>query len=122
MNRLKTLLKIAPAALALHLLLATPHLHAHAQPEGSLPAHGSTVSGSPNRIAVWFNHPMRLTLFEVSGPRGVVPLSQGPGRDALTRFETSPATPLSPGKYTVRWRGLAADGHVMADEIYFTVR
>lgn len=113
---------IARLALALHLLLAAPQLWAHSQPEGSLPAHGSTISGSPNQIAVWFDHPMRLTLFEVSGPRGVVPLSQGPGRAALTRFETSPATPLGPGRYTVRWRGLAADGHVMADEIYFIVR
>ncbi|MCM2479064.1 copper resistance CopC family protein [Serpentinimonas maccroryi] len=122
MPLLKALQWLAPAALALHLLLAAPLLLAHAQPEGSLPAHGSTVSGSPNRIAVWFDHPMRLTLFEVSGPRGVVPLTQGPGRDALTRFETSPAAPLGPGRYTVRWRGLAADGHVMADEIYFNVR
>jgi len=65
---------------------------------------------------------MRLTLFEVSGPQGVVQLSLGPSRDALTRFEASPTTPLGPGKYTVRWRGLAADGHAMADEIYFTVR
>lgn len=113
---------VVRVVLALQLLLASPQLLAHAQPEGSLPAHGSTISGSPNRIAVWFDHPMRLTLFEVSGPGGVVPLTQGPGRVALTRFETGPATPLVPGRYTVRWRGLAADGHVMADEIYFIVR
>jgi len=122
MYPLKPFQWIAPAALALSLLLAAPGLLAHAQPEGSQPEHGSTISGSPNRIAVWFDHPMRLTLFEVTGPLGVVPLTQGPGRAVLTRFETSPATPLGPGKYTVRWRGLAADGHVMADEIYFTVR
>lgn len=113
---------ISRMALALYLLLAAPQLLAHAQPEGSLPAHGSTVNGSPDRIAVWFDHPMRLTLFEVIGPQGVVPLNPSPSRDALTRFETRPATPLGPGKYTVRWRGLASDGHVMVDEIHFTVR
>jgi len=122
MPNLKTLRLLAPAALALHLLLAAPPVLACAKPEGSLPAHGSTVSDSPNPIAVWFDQPIRLTLFEVSGPRGVVPLTQGPGRDALTRFETGPAAPLGPGRYTVRWRGIADDGHLMADEIYFTVR
>jgi len=117
-----TLFKAVLTVLALQLLLSMQHLHAHAQPEGSVPAHGSIINNSPNKIAVWFDHPMRITLFEVSSAQGVVQLRQTPGREELIRFETSPVEQLSPGKYTVRWRGIAADGHIMADEIYFTVK
>ncbi|MFW5453067.1 copper resistance CopC family protein [Thioalkalivibrio sulfidiphilus] len=104
------------------LLLAAPPLWAHAQQEGSYPEHASSIEGSPEKIAVWFDHAMRLTLFEVTGPDGRVELNNRPGRDMLTRFETTPVAPLAPGEYTVRWRGLAEDGHAMFDEFYFTVR
>lgn len=104
------------------LLLAAPPLWAHAQQEGTYPEHASIIEGSPEKIAVWFDHAMRLTLFEVTGPDGRVALDSRPGRDMRMRFETTPANPLPPGEYTVRWRGLAEDGHAMFDEFYFTVR
>jgi len=119
---MKTLQWLASAALALQLLSAPTVLRAHAQPEGSYPAHGAVIDASPARIAVWFDHPMRLTAFELVGPAGAVALSTRPGRQPVTRFETALTAPLPPGRYTVRWRGLAGDGHVMADDFYFTVR
>ncbi|WP_018953162.1 copper resistance CopC family protein [Thioalkalivibrio sulfidiphilus] len=104
------------------LLFTTSPVWAHAQQEGMYPEHASTIEGSPEKIAVWFDHAMRLTLFEVTGPQGRVELQSRPGRETVTRFETAPAGPLVPGEYTVKWRGLAEDGHVMFDEFYFTVR
>jgi len=113
---------IATAALALQLLAAPPSLLAHAQPEGSYPEHGAVLDQRPARIAVWFDHPMRLTLFELRGPAGVVALSARPGATPVSRFEAVPTAPMPPGRYTVRWRGLAPDGHVMADDFDFTLR
>jgi methionine-rich copper-binding protein CopC len=113
---------IAPSAIALTLLVVPASLLAHAQPEGTYPEHNSIRDQPPARIAVWFDHPMRITLFEVRGPAGVVPLSARPGATPVSRFEAVPTSPMPPGRYTVRWRGLAADGHVMADEIGFKLR
>ena len=97
-------------------------LWAHAQQEGAYPEHEAVVEGTPEKIAVWFDHAMRITLFEVTGPDGVVELTAQPGRSAVSRFETTPAGDMPPGEYTVRWRGVAPDGHLMFDEYYFTVR
>lgn len=102
--------------------LAPVGLWAHAQQEGSYPEHEAVVEGTPERIAVWFDHEMRITSFEVIGPNGGVDLTVGPGRAAVSRFETAPAGKMPPGEYTVRWRGMAPDGHVMFDEFYFEVR
>ncbi|HSM26788.1 MAG TPA: copper resistance CopC family protein [Thioalkalivibrio sp.] len=109
------------SALALLLALASP-LGAHAQKEGTYPEDGVSVDGTPDRIAVWFDHGMRITFFELRGPRGVVELSERPGRDPVDRFEARSVTTLEPGEYTVKWRGLAEDGHAMFDEFTFTVR
>lgn len=115
----RTLPGLAMTAL---LFLAPLSLWAHAQQEGSYPEHEAVVEGTPERIAVWIDHVMRLTPFEVTGPNGRVELTEQPGRSPVSRFETAPAGRLSPGEYTVRWRGLAPDGHVMFDAYYFTVR
>ena len=112
------------AALALLTILGlTPlTLLAHAQQEGSYPEHEAVVEGTPERIAVWFDHEMRITSFQVTGPNGAVDLTVGPVRAPVSRFETAPAGNMPPGEYTVRWRGMAPDGHVMFDEFYFEVR
>ena len=107
---------------ALLLAILPLSLWAHAQQEGTWPEDGAVLEGSPESIGVQFDHEMRLTLFEVSGPAGRVALRDSPGQRAVQRFSTAPATPLPSGEYTVSWRGLAADGHVMRDSFVFTVR
>lgn len=97
-------------------------LWAHALQEGAYPEHEAVVDGTPEKIAVWFDHVMRITLFEVIGPDGAVELTVQPERTAVSRFETAPAGDMPAGEYTVRWRGVAPDGHLMFDEYYFTVR
>ena len=113
---------LAAFALLAILSVATLALRGHAEQQGSYPEHEAVVEGTPERIAVWFDHAMRITSFEVTGPNGAVELTVQPGRTPLSRFETAPAGNLPPGEYTVRWRGLAPDGHLMFDEYYFTVR
>jgi copper resistance protein C len=114
---------VSGLAMMIGLLGVAPYsLWAHVQQEGSYPEHEAIVDGTPARIAVWFDHTMRLTSFEVTGPNGRVDLAAQPGRSPVSRFETVPAESMPPGEYTVRWRGLAPDGHVMFDEYYFTVR
>lgn len=111
-----------PAVIVAFLVMLSPSLLAHVQQERSVPEHESTVDGSPERIAVWFDQDLRLVSFEVSGPDGPVALRQRPGRALTSHFETAPSSTLAPGEYTVRWRGLADDGHAMFDEFHFSVR
>jgi copper resistance protein C len=111
-----------PAVIAVLTLMLPSSLVAHVQLDRSEPEHESTVDGSPARIAVWFDQDLRLVSFEVSGPDGPVALRQRPDRTLVSHFETAPSSTLAPGEYTVRWRGLAEDGHVMFDEFHFAVR
>ncbi len=111
-----------PTVIAAFMLMLPPSLMAHVQQERSEPEHESTVDGSPERIAVWFDQDLRLVSFEVSGPDGPVALRQRPDRAPARHFETAPSSTLAPGEYTVQWRGLAEDGHVMLDEFRFSVR
>lgn len=113
---------VLPAVTAVFMLMLPPSLLAHVQQERSEPERESTVDGSPARIAVWFDQDLRLVSFEVSGPDGPVALRQSPDRTRVSHFETAPSNTLAPGEYTVRWRGLAEDGHVMFDEFRFSVR
>lgn len=122
MKNFNMMCRVIFIALMLQFMLTVQHLHAGTQPNGSIPADGSTISGSPNRVAVWFDRPTRVTLLEVISPRGVVvPLKQMPDERARARFETRLARELTPGTYTMRWSGIAADGVVTANEISFTV-
>jgi copper resistance protein C len=113
--------KIARIALALLLLAAAPMLWAHAEVTETWPEKGASVEGSPEVLGVAFNEEMRLTVFEVSGPNGAVPLESEPGREAAATFKFVPAEELVAGDYTVNWRGLAADGHLMSGRFAFTV-
>lgn len=120
--KMRSMARLAGTLWVAALVMITPPLWAHAEQEGMYPEHASTIEGSPEKIAVWFDHAMRLTLFQVTGPDGQVRLSTAPGRDPITRFETTPAETMPPGEYTVKWRGMAEDGHAMFDEFYFTIR
>jgi len=112
---------IARIALALLLLAVAPMLWAHAEVTETWPETGASVEGSPEVLGIAFNEEMRLTLFEVTGPAGTEPLETDPDREAATTFQFVPAEELVAGDYTVNWRGLAADGHLMSGRFEFTV-
>lgn len=92
---------------------------AHTHLEGAVPAEGSTVS-APERIVLKFSETARVTALTIE-PQGataqkLVPLPSTAGREIAV-----PAPHLAPGKYTVHWRVLSEDGHVMSGALHFTV-
>jgi methionine-rich copper-binding protein CopC len=94
---------------------------AHGHLQSSTPADGSVVAVSPKSVMLMFSEPARLTALKVQGgdeqdERKLGPLPEKPGAHLMV-----PAPQLAPGAYTIRWRALGADNHVMSGTIRFTL-
>ena len=113
------------ATLAFWGLLAVPlDAAAHAIVLESEPARDAKLAEPPTRIYLRFNSKIekRLTRVSITAADGrAVPLpvvadgSQGPDRISL------PLAPLRPGAYVVRYKVLAADGHITEGALRFSV-
>lgn len=109
--------------LAIALLAAAAVVHAHTMQTGSHPADGATLETAPERVAVQFNAPVRITRLVIEDARQErVPFKGSLDREAARRHEAVPGRSLSPGRYTVSWRGMSEDGHVMSGQFRFVVR
>jgi len=102
---------------ALFLLVATAHAHAHLT--AAVPADGSAGT-APEHIVLTFSEAARITVVslqrEGEESRRLTPLPA----EMAARI-TVPLPRLSPGKYTLSWRVVGADGHVVPGQLHFTV-
>jgi methionine-rich copper-binding protein CopC len=109
------------AALALWPALAL----AHAVLVKSVPAQRAALAEPPPRVELWFNERLEPAYSKASVTneagtqvdlRDVAVSAQDPRRLSLSL----PA--LAPGRYTVRFRVLSVDGHVVESKLSFTVK
>jgi methionine-rich copper-binding protein CopC len=102
---------------ALLVLVAVVHAHAHLT--AAVPADGS-VGKAPEHIVLTFSEAARLTAMtlqrEGEEPRKLTPLPA----EMATRI-TVPLPQLPAGRYTLRWRVVSDDGHVVPGALHFTV-
>jgi methionine-rich copper-binding protein CopC len=102
---------------ALLLLVATAHAHAHLT--AAVPAEGS-AGKAPEHIVLTFSEVARLTVMtlqrEGEESRKLTPLPA-----QMAARITVPLPRLLPGKYTLSWRVVSADGHVLPGQLHFTV-
>jgi len=97
----------------------------HAALVASTPARGATLPEAPSRVTLTFSERLepayaRLSVEDAKGGR--VDLADAAvSRDDPRRLEVS-VRPLGPGTYTVRFRVLSVDGHVVESSFPFTVR
>lgn len=91
----------------------------------SEPAADSTVTESPTEIRLWFTQSPEIEGTSVRVlPVGGEPLGSGDARladDDDTLVLAPLAAPLAQGRYEVRWRALARDGHVVRGTFEFQV-
>lgn len=98
---------------------------AHAYLVKSVPARRATLFSSPAKIQLWFNERLepRYSSVSVLDPSG--------NRADLGNPQVSPedpkqlsigVKPLPPGRYTVKFRVLSVDGHVVEQSFPFTIR
>jgi methionine-rich copper-binding protein CopC len=93
---------------------------AHAELSDSSPADRAMVESAPENVTLQFSEPVRLTALAIQKDgdqkRNLGPLS------AETSETFAVAVPtLEDGHYTVTWRALSDDTHVMTGEFMFMV-
>jgi methionine-rich copper-binding protein CopC len=124
-----TLPRFGAALLALLLLGATgPRLTAsplfHFALVKSAPADKATVHAVP-AVTLWFSEPpsegtVSIRLTDAAGEAvATADPAQDPEDDKV--FGVALPNALAPGGYTVSWRGMGGDGHVVRGEFAFTV-
>ena len=101
---------------ALLLLVATAHAHAHLT--AAVPADGS-AGKAPEHIVLTFSEAARITVMtlqrDAEEPRGLVPPAETAARITVQLPR------LLPGRYTLSWRVVGDDGHVVPGVLHFTV-
>ena len=93
---------------------------AHTHVEKTMPADQSTVKLAPTEIMLHFNEPARVTGLSIQ--------KDGDAAQAIKTLPTEssamvsvPVAALKPGKYTVTYRVMGSDMHVMTGKFQFTV-
>jgi methionine-rich copper-binding protein CopC len=97
----------------------------HAALVRSTPAQRAMLARPPDRVRLWFNEPLEAKFATVSvwDDKGVE-IDQ---KDSLVESQDPKALSvgvptLGPGTYTVKYRVLSVDGHVVEGSFRFTVR
>jgi copper resistance protein C len=111
---------------AVVLALAVPSpVSAHAYLVRSSPAGRAIVARAPARVQLWFNERLEpayssVTVRNADGQRvDAGDVQVGPPEP--TRLSVG-VPPLAAGVYTVKYRVLSVDGHIVESEFAFTVR
>lgn len=96
----------------------------HLELSRSAPEAEATVA-PPSEIRLWFSQAPQasgtsLRLIQSGQPLEIGELKPDPEDAAV--YVAPVDTPLAPGTYTVAWRAMAADGHVVRGEFPFTVQ
>jgi len=110
---------LMPSIALVSVLMGGP-ASAHAHLEKSTPTEGSVLTSAPTTLEMTFSEAVRLTALSIQK-------DQEP-KQAIKRLPTAAeetvrvAPPvLSPGAYTVSWRVVSPDGHVMSGALHFTI-
>ena len=119
---------VALLIIGLTALVAAPvPARAHAIVLESSPARDAQLTSAPERVVLRFNskieHGLSRATIEPAGGRPVALVSTASAekRPAPDRL-VLPLRPLGPGTYVVRYRVLAADGHLTEGALRFTIR
>ena len=98
---------------------------AHAVLVRSAPAARTTLAEKPDRVQLWFNERLEPAFSSVSvWSAAGTQVDAGDARvapDDPKRLSVS-LLPLPPGTYSVRYRVLSVDGHVVDSSFSFTIR
>lgn len=115
---LEAFMKRLLATAALALITGTAGAHAHL--ESAIPVDGTTVTAAPAAITLTFSEAAKITSFTIhkdgEAPAKVTPLPQEAAKRLIVAV---PA--LTPGHYTVDYRVVSDDSHVVSGKLTFTV-
>lgn len=101
------------------LLCCAALAEAHTQVKQTMPAEGSTVQ-APRQLMFMFSEAARLTALGIE-KEGEAAQKIEPLPAAASAHVMVAAPQLSAGKYTVTWRAMGTDGHIVSGSLHFTV-
>jgi methionine-rich copper-binding protein CopC len=101
--------------------LASFEAQAHAHLLQATPADGAVLTEAPPSFTLLFNEPARLTALSVQKD-GDVPQKIGGLTDAASARWVLAAPKLTPGSYTLSYRVVSEDSHIMSGSIKFRLR
>ena len=108
-------------------VVSTPSASAHAALESTVPAKGAIVSKTTSQVSMLFGedilvikgkNPNSISVTDSKGKK----VSTGVAVVSGTKISNALKTPVSAGKYTVKYRVVSADGHVVSGIYTFTVK
>jgi len=99
--------------------LATGAL-AHTQLSSSVPAEQAVVTAAPDEVSLTFSTDVRITALSLKDAADVN-YELGALPTASQREFAIPVPALAAGEYTVAWRAVGADTHVVSGEIHFSI-
>ena len=102
-------------------LAVLPAAYAHTPLKSSEPASGATVAAPVRRITLEFGGEVRLTTVSLTDAHGTAQHIEEPPTATASKFLLGVADALAPGDYTITWRAVGADTHVVSGDIKFTV-
>jgi methionine-rich copper-binding protein CopC len=106
------------SGLALVAFAVTASAHAHLKK--SSPADNSVITTSPSNLVLDFSEAARLTALSIQ--KGSEPEQKlKPLPTTAAQQISVPLPPLTPGTYSVIWRVLSDDGHMMSGALHFTL-
>ena len=110
---------------ALGVALSAAPIDAHAVLVRSAPAGRATLSHTPARVDLWFSEPLEPAFSNISvwSPSGArVDRRDGAVTSTDPKQLSVALDAIGPGTYTVRFRVLSVDGHVVESSFPFTVK
>jgi methionine-rich copper-binding protein CopC len=116
-ENVKRTVSLALAAWAVMPLIAFAHAHL----KSSTPSDGSVLGAPPASIMLMFSEAVRPTALTLQKGDDKSEQKLGPLPTKASAHLEVPSPQLAPGAYTIRWRALGEDNHVMSGAIKFTV-
>jgi methionine-rich copper-binding protein CopC len=106
------------------LLLGPSTLWAHAYLVKSTPAQGAMLHRPPPKIQLWFSERLEaqyssLNLTDANGKP--VPIAKAGVSTDNPKHLSASIQPLPPGRYLIKYRVLSIDGHIVQNQLFFTV-
>ena len=116
---------LASIVIALSMIVHTAPVFAHAQLIKAEPARRATLDKAPTEVRLWFNEEIEGAYTSLS----VLGANKKPVTDAKPQVVSDdpksivlPLSELRPGKYTVKFRVLSVDGHIVDESFNFKVK
>lgn len=108
-------------ALAASLTLLAGAARAHTHIRMSVPADNAVLTAPPAELRLHFSEVTRLTSLSIRKDGEKDASNLGPLPKSPAQVLNVPLAPVSPGKYTVTWRAVGDDSHVMSGTLHFSV-